>query len=343
MQLSEEFIVRRSIRKTRAYEERSSFASHVKKLAVAAHGQHGSDLCRDGKQYQRKYDKGIRQWSHFTSWTAQNTKRGDITAEIKWVKLTTDMFDNKKIKQIRHLPEGNNIVLIWVMLLTVAGRCNAGGMIFLTENIPYTIESLAIELDFDQTVVKLALDVLQKFGMIVCDENAFLICGWDEHQNIEGMEKIREQNRLRKQAQREREKHLLFENSTVSRDNHVTSQQSHATDKEIELDKELEEDKELKSVYADKPPRTRFTAPTVEDVRAYCLEKGYHIDADRFVDYYTSNGWMVGRTHMKDWKAAVRTWARKDSKEDKKTNNIFLQMLEDEYGQNTDNFNPFGS
>lgn len=171
---------------------------------------------------------------------ALNTKRGDITAEIKWVKLTTDMFDNRKIKQIRHLPEGNNIVLIWVMLLTIAGRCNASGMIFLTENIPYSIESLAVELDFDQTVVKLALDVLQKFGMIVCDESAFYISNWEEYQNIEGMELIREQNRLRKQAQRAREKALLAEDSEKSRDSHVTSQQSHATDIESERESERE-------------------------------------------------------------------------------------------------------
>ena len=114
------------------------------------------------------------------------------------------------------------------------------------------------------------------------------------------------------------------------------------TEKEIEkeTEKELDPDKEI--VVA-KPPRTRFTPPTVQEVKAYCAEKGYHVDAERFVDYYTSNGWMVGRTHMKDWKAAVRTWAKKDSKENKKTNNIFLQILEDEHGQNTNNFNPFGS
>ena len=53
-------------------------------------------------------------------------------AEVKWIKLTTDMFDNRKIRHLRKLPEGNNIVLIWVMLLTMAGKCNAGGMIFLT-------------------------------------------------------------------------------------------------------------------------------------------------------------------------------------------------------------------
>lgn len=106
---------------------------------------------------------------------------------------------------------------------------------------------------------------------------------------------------------------------------------------------ELGKDRLGECMDADKPPRTRFTPPTVQEVKAYCIEKEYHVDAERFVDYYTSNGWMVGRTHMKDWKAAVRTWAKKDSKEGKKTNNIFLQILEDEHGQNTNNFNPFGS
>ena len=109
------------------------------------------------------------------------------------------------------------------------------------------------------------------------------------------------------------------------------------------VDKNSIDQNSIGKCVADKPPRTRFTAPTVQEVKAYCIEKGYHVDAERFVDYYTSNGWMVGRNKMKDWKAAVRTWAKKDGKENKKTNNIFLQILEDEHGQNTDNFNPFGS
>ena len=54
----------------------------------------------------------------------------------------------------------------------------------------------------------------------------------------------------------------------------------------------------------------RFVPPTVEEVAAYCLERGNHVDAQRWVDYYTANGWKVGRNAMKDWKACVRTWER---------------------------------
>ncbi len=156
-------------------------------------------------------------------------------AEIKWIKLTTDMFDNRKIKHLRKLPEGNNIVLIWIMLLTMAGRCNAGGMIFLTENIPYTTKMLADELDFEENTVKLALEALSQLNMIVSDNSGyFSVSGWQEHQNIEGMEKIREQNRIRKQRQRELKKQMCLPN--VSRDSHGTVTQSHATDKDKEED-----------------------------------------------------------------------------------------------------------
>lgn len=58
---------------------------------------------------------------------------------------------------------------------------------------------------------------------------------------------------------------------------------------------------------------TRFSPPTLEEVKAYCSDRGNHVDAERWFDYYTSNGWKVGKNQMKDWKAAVRTWER-DSK-----------------------------
>lgn len=162
-----------------------------------------------------------------------------MASDVKWIKITTDMFDNKKIKYLRRLPEGNSIVLIWVMLLTMAGRCNANGMIFLTENIPYTTKMLADELDFEENTVQLALNALEKLGMITTNSDFFYITGWAEHQNIEGMDKIREQNRVRKQRQREREK-LLPENS------HVMSRDSHATDKDKDKDKEREEKEKIK-------------------------------------------------------------------------------------------------
>lgn len=165
-------------------------------------------------------------------------------ADVKWIKITTDMFDNRKIKHLRRLPDGDSIVLIWVMLLTLAGRCNSGGMIFLTENIPYTPKMLADELDFEESTVQLALTALEQLGMIQTDSAGFLaVTGWTEHQNIEGMERIREQTRKRVQKHRAEQK-LLQGNVTGN----VTETESNAIEKEEDKKENREDKKEDKSV-----------------------------------------------------------------------------------------------
>ena len=81
-------------------------------------------------------------------------------------------------------------------------------------------------------------------------------------------------------------------------------------------------------------PSKRFTPPTVDEVRDYCIERQNGIDPQRFVNHYQSNGWMVGRNKMKDWKAAVRTWEQREmssnrGKPAQKSSNPFLDMLEE--------------
>ena len=79
-------------------------------------------------------------------------------------------------------------------------------------------------------------------------------------------------------------------------------------------------------------PSKRFAPPTVDEVRAYCRERGNCVNPQRFVDYYSSNGWMVGKNKMKDWKAAVRTWEQKEKPQGRpapKSSNPFLDMLEE--------------
>lgn len=176
-------------------------------------------------------------------------------AKVSWIKIEIEMFSNRKIKQIRKMPEGNNIVLIWVMLLTMAGRCNSNGIIFLTENIPYTTKMLADELDFEESIIQLALTVLEKFGMITRDSELLSIPGWEEHQSADELDKIRDQNRKRVAEYRERQKNkaaLLCKKDDVTlqkRYSNVTvTEQNKNKDKELELeldlDTELDKDKE---------------------------------------------------------------------------------------------------
>ena len=169
-------------------------------------------------------------------------------SDVKWIKITTDMFDNRKIRHLRKLPEGNSIVLIWVMLLAMAGKCNDHGKIYLTENIPYTPKMLADELDFEENTVQLALQALEQLDMIVLDDGYFSITGWEEHQNIEGMDRIREQNRIRKQRQREKER-LIAESRVMSRDSHATEEDKDK-EEEKDIDKESKEKATCQQVVA---------------------------------------------------------------------------------------------
>lgn len=181
-------------------------------------------------------------------------------AEVKWIKLTTDMFDNRKIKHLRRLPEGNSIVLIWVMLLTMAGRCNSGGMIFLTENIPYTPKMLADELDFEESTVRLALEALERFNMIVTNSDFLTIAGWEEYQNIEGMDKIRESKRLAQARWRAKQKELPSVDSTVDSTRHLVD------DAEEDKDKDIDKEKEYISIvsYLNEKAGTNFKATTAK-------------------------------------------------------------------------------
>ena len=85
-----------------------------------------------------------------------------------------------------------------------------------------------------------------------------------------------------------------------------------AKEKEKEKEGEIEIENEC---YTPKPPKgaKRFSPPSFDDVKSYCQERKNGVDPQAFVDWYTSNGWKVGKNPMKDWKAAVRTWERKEA------------------------------
>lgn len=128
---------------------------------------------------------------------------------VTWIKLNLDMFDNKKIKQIRKMPGGNDMVLFWVMLLTLAGKSNSQGYILFTESIPYTPEMLANECDMELNTIKMALDLFSRFNMISISEDVITITSWSEHQNIEGMERAKLLANERVKRHREKKKKLI--------------------------------------------------------------------------------------------------------------------------------------
>ena len=150
-------------------------------------------------------------------------------AEITWVKLSTELFDNSKINYIRTMPEGNNILLIWIFLLTMAGKCNSDGLIFLTEDIPMSDEILSDLSGFEVNVVRMALSVFDRLGMIQWSgaNNEYIgISGWEKYQSVDKLQDIRKKNAKRQKEYRMRQNDAakgLPDNSNVTVTSPVTS------------------------------------------------------------------------------------------------------------------------
>lgn len=169
-------------------------------------------------------------------------------AEVQWIKLYIDMFDKRKIKKLRRLPAGNELLLIWVMLLATAGKCNAGGMIYITESVPFTEDDLADELDFDVNTIRLAIQAFKELDMIATSDDGFIsVIGWEEYQNEKKLAEIREQTRKRVAKHREKKK-LLGGSVTCNAD--VTLRNAIKEEEEIEKESHsfIPADKEMASM-----------------------------------------------------------------------------------------------
>lgn len=148
------------------------------------------------------------------------------------------MFDDEKIKLIEQMPDADTILIIWIKLLAQAGKTNSSGYIFLSENIPYTEEMLATIFNRPLNTVRMALETFRQFGMIEIDDQSFIkISNWEKHQNIEGMERIRQQTRERVRRHREKKKLEQKKDETL----HETLR--NAPEEEEEKEEDIDKDK----------------------------------------------------------------------------------------------------
>lgn len=135
-------------------------------------------------------------------------------SEIKWIKITTDIFDDEKICLIDALPDPDAILVIWFKILTLAGKHNSSGLLMMTDKVHYTDEMLATIFRRPLNTVRMALGVFEQFGMIEIIDGVITLPNWEKHQNIDGMEKIKEQTRNRVAKYRKKQKNLALGNVT---------------------------------------------------------------------------------------------------------------------------------
>ena len=129
--------------------------------------------------------------------------------EVKWIKISTDIFDNWKIKQIKAMPEGYKMICVWFQLLCLCGKCNESGLIILSGKVVANDELLSNIFGEDLKIIQLSLRTFEAFGMIeITTDGVTKISNWDEYQNADGLDKLREYERVRKARQREKNKEL---------------------------------------------------------------------------------------------------------------------------------------
>lgn len=130
--------------------------------------------------------------------------------DIKWIKLTVNVFDDEKFDAIKTLPDSNNIQLAWVKLLCLAGKCNESGFLMLTKEIPYTDEMLAQRFNMDIGVVQRAMKVFQQLNMIDVVDNIYMVSNWLKYQSGDRLEEIQQKHRESQRKYREKQKQIAL-------------------------------------------------------------------------------------------------------------------------------------
>lgn len=158
-------------------------------------------------------------------------------AEVKWIKIATDIFDDEKILLIEGLPDAYAIITVWFKLLCLAGKKNNGGVFLMNDKIPYTDKMLATIFRMNESTVKLALNAFEQFKMIEIVEGIITIPNWNKHQTLDAYERKKERDRLYQEERRAKQRALIKKSSDKSSER--TSDVAVS-----DIDKEEDKDKE---------------------------------------------------------------------------------------------------
>lgn len=224
-------------------------------------------------------------------------------AEVKWIKIVTDIFDNRKIKQIEIMPDGDTILVIWFKLICLAGSINDNGLIYLTPEIPYTEEMLAAQFGRSLPIVRLALRTFESFGMIEVVDNFLCLPSWEKYQSAERLAHMRSKNAERQARFRERKRAELAE-KTVTPALPVTPSNALDIDNR-DRDKRLEKENkdllpEAETASNQNPPENPppLITLSLNDGSQYPI---YKHDVDTWQDLYPAVNVMQALRSMKGW------------------------------------------
>ena len=157
---------------------------------------------------------------------------------MKWIKITTDIFDDEKILLIESLPDAYSIIVVWFKLLCLAGKQNNSGVFMMNDKIAYTDKMLATIFRMKETTVQLALQTFEQFGMVEIVDGVITIPNWGKHQNLDQLESKKEYMRNYMQGYREKQRLL-----SSGKSNCKTNSKANVSEADKEGEREKEEDK----------------------------------------------------------------------------------------------------
>ena len=256
-------------------------------------------------------------------------------AEVKWIKIVTDVFDDEKVLMIETMPEADTIIVIWFKLLCLAGKQNNSG-VFQMGQMPYTDEMFSTIFRRPLNTVRLALKTFEQFGMVEIINNTVTIPNWEKHQSLDAYELAKEKTRKRVAAHRERQKALTGCSVTRSVTDDVTVTIGNATDKIREEEIRTEENRvDIVEAAPPKPTRHKYVLYenvllTDEDYKKLVEEfpHDYTDRIERLSEYIASTGKKY-KNHL----ATIRNWARNDVAKKpagRKGGNVFMEIAMEE-------------
>lgn len=124
-------------------------------------------------------------------------------ADLQWLKLSTNFFDNNKIKLLESERDGDTLIRVWIQLLTIAMKCNYQGRLAITEDKPMTVDEFSKIMGKSRKKITKCLEKFEELKMIIIEDNFYKIKNWSKYQSADKLEEIRLQNRLRQQKYRE--------------------------------------------------------------------------------------------------------------------------------------------
>lgn len=164
-------------------------------------------------------------------------------ADVKWIKITTDIFDDEKILLIESLPDAYAIITVWFKLLCLAGKQNNSG-VFMMGRIPYTDKMLATIFRMKEATVTMAVQTFEQFGMVEIIDGVITIPNWNKHQSLDAYEKRKQRDRLY-QAERRAAQRALIEKSDDASSDKSADESSDVGVSDKEEDKDIDKEKEL--------------------------------------------------------------------------------------------------